>query len=170
MVTVNDSASLGLTTGMTLEAWVRPTALATGWSDIIYKAQDTYFLMGTTPQGQAPDLGGTFASRNVYGPSPLPLNTWSHLAGTYDGATMRFYVNSVLVATRPQSGAIAAVPGLLSIGGDAANGQYWTGLIDEVRIYNRVISQDQIHTDMSKPLGSPTSRPGTNSPARVVSN
>jgi hypothetical protein len=157
-VTINDSASLDLTTGMTLEAWVNPVSLGTGWSDIIYKAADTYFLMGATPQGQAPDLGGGFTTTNVYG-TKLPLNSWSHIAGTYDGTTMRFYVNGLLVAIQPQTGAIPVSTGALSIGGDSVSGQFWNGLIDEVRVYNRALSQAEIHSDMNSPVVGTSSKP-----------
>jgi len=170
MVTVNDSTSLGLTAGMTLEAWVYPTAIPAGWTDIIYKDKDTYFLMGSTPQAQAPDFGGTFASGNVFGLGTLPLNTWTHLAGTYDGTTMRIYVNSVLVSSRAQTGPVAVVAGPLTIGGDATSGQYWNGRIDEVRIYNRALSQDQIHRDMTTPLAVPAAKPPPNSAPQVVNN
>jgi PKD repeat protein len=160
MVTANDSASLDLTAGMTLEAWVYPTALGSSWSDIIYKTTDIYFLMGTTPQGQLPDVGGSFASTNAYGVASLPLNTWSHLAGTYNGTNLQFYVNGVQVASRAQAGAIATSTGALSIGGDSTSGQFWTGMIDEVRIYNRALNSTEIQTDMNTPvIGSTGARP-----------
>jgi PKD repeat protein len=166
MVTVADSASLDLTTGMTLEAWVYPTALSATWTDIIYKDPDAYFLMGSTPQAQAPDLGGTFG-QNVYG-NALPLNSWSHIAGTYDGATMKFYVNVVLVGSRAQTGSISTTTGQLSIGGDPSSGQYWQGRIDEVRIYNRALSQTEVHNDMNVPVSGTASRPGIPAGFRVV--
>ena len=63
-VTVPDSASLDLTSAMTLEAWVFPTASG-DWRDVIYKgANDIYYLEGSAPGG-APAAGGTFS------PSPL---------------------------------------------------------------------------------------------------
>jgi PKD repeat protein len=164
MVTINDSASLHFTGGMTLEAWVNPAALGATWSDIIFKAPDVFFLMGTTPQGQLPDMGGTFASGNVYGTAVLPLNTWTHLAGTYDGTTMTFYVNGVQVASRPQTGPIATSNGALSIGGDSTSGQFWTGLIDEVRIYNRALAANEVVADM----GGAIRRPPPPSGLRVV--
>src|SRR5262249_18357209 len=53
----------------------------------------------------------------------------------------------------------------LQIGGDGLYGQYFNGLIDEVRIYNRALTQGEIQTDMSTPLGAadttPPSAPGT---------
>ena len=160
MVTVNDAASLDLTAGMTLEAWVYPTKLSTSWTDIIFKSGDVYFLMGTTPTSQFPDVGGAFTANNVYGTSTLPLNTWSHLAGTYDGTTLTFYLNGTQVATGTVSAAIPTSTGPLSIGGDSTSGQYWTGLNDEDREYNRALSATEISTDMGNPVvGSADSRP-----------
>src|SRR3989442_7811946 len=56
MVTINDSASLHLTTGMTLEAWVYPTAVVSGWRDLIYKQSDIYYLEAGSSTG-APAAG-----------------------------------------------------------------------------------------------------------------
>src|SRR5262249_13198446 len=44
LVTVPQSTSLNLTTGMTLEAWVHPSASSSSWQDLIYKADDVYYL------------------------------------------------------------------------------------------------------------------------------
>ena len=66
----------------------------------------------------------------------MRLNAWSHLAATYDGATLRLYVNGTQVARPPVTGTIAASTGALTIGGDALYGQYFAGRIDEVRVYN----------------------------------
>ena len=43
-VIVNDSPSLHLSAGMTLEAWVSPSSTPTNWQDVIYKENDIYFL------------------------------------------------------------------------------------------------------------------------------
>jgi glucose/arabinose dehydrogenase/PKD repeat protein len=150
-VTVNDSASLDLTTAMTLEAWVSPTA-SLGWSDVVYKADDVYYLEGSSPGGP-PATGGTFGGNPLIGPSALPTNTWSYLAATYDGATMRLFVNGTQVASRPQTGTIATSTAALTIGGDAFYGQAFQGTIDEVRVYNVALTQAQIQTDMATPIG-----------------
>ena len=46
LVTVNDTPSLDLTSGMTLEAWVNPSQVGSSWEDAIYKGgtNDSYFL------------------------------------------------------------------------------------------------------------------------------
>ena len=61
------------------------------------------------------------------GRTALTANTWAHLAATYDGATMRLYVNGVQVASRAQTGAIATSTNPLQIGGDSIYGQYFAG-------------------------------------------
>ena len=53
---------------------------------------------------------------------------------TYDGATLRLYVNAALVASQAKTGAISSSTNPLQIGGDSTYGQYFNGMIDEVRI------------------------------------
>ena len=152
-VTINDSASLRLTTGMTLEAWVNPSTVSSAWRDVIYKGNDNYYLEGTSESSGRPGMGGTFSPTPLYGAAALAANTWSHLAATYDGATMRLYVNGVQVASRAQTGAILTSANPLQIGGDSIYGQYFSGMIDEVRVYNTALTQAQIQADMNTPIG-----------------
>ena len=159
LVRVPNAASLQLTTGMTLEAWVNPAAVTNTWRDVIYKGDDNYYLEGTSAQGQTPAMGGTFSPNPLNAASALTANAWSHLAGTYDGATMRLYVNGVQAASRAQTGAIATSTNPLQVGGDGIYGQFFQGMIDEVRIYNRALTPAEIQTDMSTPLGIPPQPP-----------
>jgi hypothetical protein len=71
------------------------------------------------------------------------------LAATYDGATQRLYVNGALVASRAQTGLIKTSTSALRIGGDSVWGEYFGGKIDEVRVYNRALSQTEIQKDMT---------------------
>ena len=155
-VNVPDSASLHLTGGMTLEAWVYPATTSNGWRDVVYKGNDNYYLEGSSLNGGRPAGGGTFggANANVYAGSALAANTWSHLALTYDGAALRLYVNGTLVSTQAQTGSIAVSSNPLQIGGDTIWGQYFNGRIDEVRVYNTALSAASIQTDMNTPIGS----------------
>jgi hypothetical protein len=152
-VTVPDAAALDLTTGMTLEAWVFPTAALSGWVGVLSKEQSnsvSYFLYA---RSTGPPAQGVFTAGNeevLSGTTALQANTWTHLAATYDGAVQRLYVNGVQVSTRNQTGSIAVSTQPLRIGGNAIYGEWFTGRIDEVRIYSRALTQPEIAADMTR--------------------
>jgi hypothetical protein len=154
-VTAADSASLDLTTAMTVEAWVFPTATLPQWVSLVSKEQAgslAYFLYarGTSGPAQGVFTGG--AERILYATGALTANTWTHVAATYDGAQQRLYVNGTQVAIRAQTGAIAASTLPLRIGGNTPYGNFFTGRIDEVRVYNRALTQPEIAADMTRPV------------------
>ena len=154
LVTVPDAASLHLTTGMTLEAWVNPSTVNANWRDVIYKGNDNYYLEATSSNASKPDAGliagGTYG--DAYGTAALPANTWSFLAETYDGSTLRLYVNGTQVGSVAHTGSIATSTNPLQIGGDSIYGQHFVGLIDEVRVYNTALTAAQIQTDQATPI------------------
>ena len=170
-VNIPDAPSLRLTTTMTLEAWVNPSSVTSEWRDVVYKADDNYYLMATSANGGLPaggaSFGNTSATTEAFGTSTLTANTWSHLAVTYDGATIRLYVNGTQVSTRAKTGSFTASSNPLQIGGNLVYGQFFTGLIDEVRVYNRALSATEIQSDMNAPVsGAPAS--GDNAPPTVA--
>jgi chitodextrinase len=154
LVTINDSASLDLTKAMTLEAWVNPSVVSSAWRDVVYKGDDNYYLEGTSPSVGVPCGAGRFGTAHVgaFGRVVLALNTWTHLATSYDGTTLRFYVNGVQVSSRAQTGAIVTSNNPLQIGGDSLYGHYFQGMIDEVRVYDTALTAAQIQADMNTPI------------------
>ncbi|HUM93809.1 MAG TPA: PKD domain-containing protein [Candidatus Competibacter sp.] len=153
LVTVADSATLDLTTGMTLEAWVYPT-VNTGWRTVILKeSAPSYYLYSNTTFANAPAMGTKVGDYPLlYGNGSLATNSWSHLATTYDGVNQRLYVNGSLVAQRSIKGGIETSSKPLRIGGNSAWGEYFKGSIDDIRIYNRALSISEIQTDMNTPV------------------
>jgi hypothetical protein len=154
-VTVADANSLDLTSALTLEAWGRPSSLS-GWRAVLVKEQpsELCYSLYANSDTAAPvgDLYIGGAEQILHGTSAVPLNTWTHLALTYDGATMRLYVNGTQVSSQARTGNVATSANALRIGGDSVWGEYFNGLIDEVRVYNRALSASEIQTDMNTPL------------------
>jgi hypothetical protein len=153
-VTVPDAASIDLTSAVTLEAWVNPSTVTRALREVIFKGSDNYYLEATTNRNPAvPAGGGTIGGSNIrlLGATSLPVNTWTHLAFTYNGAMMRLYVNGVQVSTRARTGAVLTSTNPLRIG-RAESGRYFAGLIDEVRIYNVARSAAQVQADMATPI------------------
>jgi chitodextrinase len=140
------------------------------WRDVIYKGDDNYYLMAMSNNSSHPVagaiLGGVYAE--AIGPNALTANTWAHLATTYDGATVRLYVNGVQVASQAKTGTIATSTNPLQIGGDSIYGQYFAGRIDEVRVYNRGLSVAEIQSDMNTPLIAPPDPQPPTAPTNLV--
>src|SRR5262249_48260304 len=145
-VTVPDSNSLDLSSSFTLSAWVNPASTFTDFRSILVKNYSYYLYASVAGYcGDGTPLGGFSGATNttVCQPSPLPINTWTHLAVTYNGSTLTFYRNGVAGATSTVSGTLSPTTGTLQIGGSQF-GEYFKGLIDEVRIYNRALTETEI--------------------------
>ena len=157
LVTVSNSVSLNLTNGVTLTAWVYPTA-PSSWSTVLMKqqsAQLAYALYAAGFHGAPTTFFlNTTNLENLVGENPLPLDTWSHLAATYDGAMLSLFVNGAIVASNSASGSLAPSSGPLQIGGNSIWGEYFSGAIDEVRVFNRALNEEEINADMNTPTTS----------------
>src|SRR5262249_9149783 len=147
-----------------------PSTVSSAWRDILYKGNDNYYIEGTSTSSSAPAIGGTFGSTapTIFGTAPLALNTWSHVAATYDGSALRLYVNGTQVSSTPQTGSIATSSNPLQIGGDSFYGQYFAGTIDEVRVYNIALTQAQIQSDMNTPIGSGSDTQPPTTPSNLI--
>jgi len=80
---------------------------------------------------------------------------WHHLAGTYDGLDMKLYIDGEIMATTQYNGAINRdINYPLNFGrnnqGDSNNQWLYEGMLDDIRIYNRVLSQQELQ-DMLNP-------------------
>jgi len=133
---------------LTVEVWVFPTSIG-DFRTIIARGSsisedDTWYLGLTRNVPQFFSHG----SQLLMGSSPVPSNEWTHLAISFDGAFKRLYVNGEQVASVAESGALAYDPAaVLTIGSDLASNQsssFFTGRIDEVGLYNRALTADEI--------------------------
>ena len=144
---------------MTLEAWVNPAALSR-CNRVMLKERGTNALSyGLYANDGWPQVGGFQApagyvraggfDQAVRDATAIPLGTWTHLATTYDGTTLRVYVNGVQVGSLAATGTIASSTGQVTIGGNSVWGEYFAGAVDDVRIYNRALSAAEITSLMN---------------------
>jgi len=159
---VEGTASTGndVQTALTLSAWVRPDSF-TDWAGILSKGTNTEpyalqiwhdgsirFTANFGPPGGAAG-GGSWNSN-----AKLATNQWQHVAVTYDGATVRFYLNGVLDSNQPivalQFGVVNEP---LTIGADLPGAvEYFQGTIRDARVYGRALSGSEILAIQNGPL------------------
>ena len=161
-VDLGNPAVLQLTGSMTLEAWVKATANPGDDGQIIAKSNGAGWQFKTSPD-TGPHTFGVLVSASGsshtqrYSTTVRSLDTWYHVAAVYDNAarTLSTYVNGVL-----DNGTLAGTVPASQLNqnvnvniGRRSGGYYFSGVIDEVRIYNRALSQAAIQTDMNTPVG-----------------
>ena len=102
-MTVAAGADVNLTASLTIEAWVYPTTL-TGWRTVIIKENGSGLAYALLCARQRSATGGVACTSRARastaisaGTVQLPLNTWTHLAATFDGTSLRLHVGGVLI-------------------------------------------------------------------------
>jgi glucose/arabinose dehydrogenase len=131
-----------VTSAMTVEAWVYPLSRR-GSVAVRESARGSSWSLYPHEAG----IGTRFARGGA-----LKLRRWTHLAMTYDGATIRRYVNGVLAGSRARKGAVPSSSYPLRFGGNAVWREWFRGRLDEIRLYDRALSAAQIATDMTTPV------------------
>ncbi|MBP8304986.1 MAG: discoidin domain-containing protein, partial [Phycisphaerae bacterium] len=92
------------------------------------------------------NLGGSWTSASL---GTLGANTWYHLCGTYDGTAMKAYTNGELINTTTVPGTPSSETNSMKLGRHAAAAQYYRGLVDDARVYNRALTQEEIRKVMA---------------------
>jgi PKD repeat protein len=170
-LTVADSPSLDLSTAMTLEAWVKPDVISRPWQTLLMKegAGTFSYALYATAGGTAQLNAWWTESHNQY-VSSLPQGSWSHVAVSSDGTTMRVYVNGAQVGSTPVAGTLPNTSGPLRIAGNAVwDDEFFDGAIDDVRVYAKALSQIEIVNDSQTPVGGGPGPPPTDTTPPNVS-
>lgn len=155
-ITINDSALLSPTSSITVEAWVKPDfddATGSGRA-ILTKGADTSifpdYVLAVNSSKQIYFSLKDSSKDIVISPDTIQKGQWYHIVGTYDGYVLNLYVNGGGPITKLSSTKINDSNRPLYIGRWRDGAAYWQGIIDEVRIYNRALTPDEIAADMSE--------------------
>ncbi len=161
-VSLGDPANLRLTSGVTMEAWINPaaapvagalTAIVTKWGQVATNTSnsDAYGLWLQLVNGHVALFAAVHTAANEPGINGgvIPLNTWSHVAMTFDAASgvRAIYLNGVGVGNTTFPGAIVSTNRNVLIGREDSNlPRAFNGAIDEVGIYGRALTAAEIQT------------------------
>ena len=145
---------------ITVESRVRLKRMGQSTSDhqfILSKGNDrtlgAYYLYATTDIFQFAIGRSNYEQVNVATPHISTVNRWYHVAGTYDGSTIRIYVDGILQGSAPASIPIGNTAPLTAGFHDMSNFLYYlTGDLCEVRIWNFARTASEIQADMNLSL------------------
>jgi len=155
--------------GITVEAWITydDASLGTGWRwPTIVRQNSTPQVVNYMLRVEAATTSSTVLGWSVrtaagvrsttWSFAPGQLTSWTHVAATYDGTSLRLYVNGQPVSSAPHSGAIVDTADTLRIGnGDlsAPGIEEWNGDIDELRLWPFARTGAEILSTMNLELG-----------------
>lgn len=161
-ISVPTADSLWICDGYTVEAWVQPTTTSTEFQGFVSKRASAgtgegFFTYLSATVGYCANNGPLIGYKQT---SPvyycfgtgLVQDVWTHFAATYNGSSLIIYINGVFVTSGSATALLDQNNGDLLIGGSVFD-EFFTGLIDELWIYNYARSEAQINTDMNTPIG-----------------
>jgi len=143
-ISVAHNEELNMKKDLSIALWIYPTVIDNDWIRFVEKSDydDSYSF--TTGSGSNRDLAFWFNNTEVIDTDEvLSLNTWQHVALTYNGEYAKIFLNGELVKSVAYSG---SVPGnsLPLTFGEGVGSRYFEGQMDEIRIYNRGLSDIEI--------------------------
>ena len=167
-VNLGNPAALQLTGSMTVSAWVYASAFPVDDAAVVSKrtSSEVGFQLDLTVDTGPRTIGFKLTNSSGgqmfrYGATALQLNTWYYVTGVYDAAnqTLNVYLNGQLdngalqgTVTSSQQNSTANV----NIGGRPSTTSFeFNGRIDDVRIADHALTQDQIQTNMTTSLSAP---------------
>ncbi|MBU1000890.1 LamG domain-containing protein, partial [Patescibacteria group bacterium] len=142
------NSSLDLTSAMTVEAWINTTSSDT-WNQIAGKWLDTtngyVIYQGSTGQYAIVQIGVDGHKWQLEGDITINDGNWHHIVGTYDETTLKLYVDGILDdSSTSYSGNMTTNAASVAIGARSSSTDYFIGSIDEVRIYKRALTADEV--------------------------
>jgi glucose/arabinose dehydrogenase/PKD repeat protein len=154
-----NSSSLDISgNAMTMSMWINPGSIS-GDSVVLGKFWNAgmtspYYQYGLELSGGKPQFYiGTAAGLTGAGmDTALALNQWSHLAIVFNGSQALFYLNGALVSSKSLNASLTARGRQLRTGADADTAQFYKGILDNVRIYNRALTPSDVQSDMNTGL------------------
>lgn len=158
---LTSSNDLGIGSGViSVSAWIKPSSYPSSDSDPTPPTRFNIFGVSDTTAGVSYFMHISNVSSVIkcifsrwrnsvaiavadYTYTP-PTSSWTHVVGTYDGTTVKVYVNDNTPGSITQSGTGSGGPDGLAIGSNNSSGAYYSGMIDEVGVWKRALLSTEV--------------------------
>ncbi len=151
-VKIEHSESVDLKEQVTIALWARPEETQPSWGKLLCK-QKTDGYPYVLQYDDSNRIKGAVYLESEIGIKTDNFDEWGHLALVFDGTTLILYKDGEEAARKPASGELITNEEPVTIGSRWESGQSFTGAIDDVRLYNRALSQDEIKQVMQGEIG-----------------
>jgi hypothetical protein len=158
-----------ITDAITVSAWINATQWASGsalgsifckhgWSSgergFVLRCGANGVLSFTLAGVNTSGINVSWVEANSLGFTPMNANQWYHAAGVFDGDSVKVYIDGVLAGYTLFQGSIDTSSGYRPTIGNLADSvqfqnRYFTGLIDEVKLFNRALTAAEIMAGMN---------------------
>jgi hypothetical protein len=158
--------------GLTLEAWVKPTARLRRRTPLILLGaarHPVYALYAGDRRARPAVRLFRRRGRAVHARSRLRLRRWTFLAASWNGRALRLYAGDRLVTRKRVRGRLRGRHAELRLGGAGGRGPSLRGRVDELRIYDRGLSAARIRADRRTPVSRLRAGGGAPAPSPVAS-
>ena len=143
-----------ITDFITFTYWIKVRAFDKQWNTVLSRGDDSWRSSRADLNSFMEAAVGGTTGNYTYGVTPVDDGQWHHVGWVYDGTMNYLYVDGEIDATEENSGQITVSSYPLYIGDNSqATGRYWNGLIDDVMIFNRALSQEEIQVIMQASAG-----------------
>jgi len=145
-IEVADNASLDIPQNLTVMAWIRPDVIpASGLKSIVSKDENYEFHINSAGRIYWWWQNSSGAVRSFTSSTTLGANNWYHVAIVYEPGSQRILINGVVRGSRSYNETLVNNNDPLHIGADQGfAGREFDGLIDEVKIFERALSTEEI--------------------------
>ena len=148
-VDCGNAESLTITGDITIMCWIKVAAFTKTWETILGRGDDSYRMSRGPGDGDSVHFGANGTGTNLDANTEVTTDTWRHVAGVYDGTDKIIYIDGAEDARLASTGSIDTSNYNLFIGANSQQaGRNLTGLVDDVRVYNRVLTLDEIKQAM----------------------
>jgi hypothetical protein len=151
-VLVGNQTAIQTFNTLTISGWIKADTFATGDLNVIYYKDTSGFYFGVNDNKlrfRSSDLTSDLTETTTN----LSTGVWTHVAATYDGATVKLYVNGREEVSEAATGTISENTINATIGAFGTSSNFFDGTIDELKLYDSALTAQQIQLDYNQSKG-----------------